>query len=77
MSLTLDDVTETRLAVTRRGIENEFDHLPREAVGAQFDAIVAELLEDASFGDFVPVLAWRYSREELLSVEGVPGDFRD
>ena len=76
MSLTLDDTTATRLAVTRRGIENELDHLPREQVDARFDEIVAELLEDATLGDFVPVLAWRYSREELLSVEGVPGDFR-
>ena len=76
MSLTLDDATEARLAVTRRGIETEFDHLPREQVDERFDQIVAELLEDATFGDFVPVLAWRYSREELLSAEGVPGEFR-
>ena len=76
LSLTLDDTTRTRLAITRRGIEKEFEHLPRETVDARFDRIVAHLLDEAAFGDFIPVLAWRYSREELRTVTSVPAEFR-
>ncbi len=75
MSLTLDDATQTRLTITRQGIENEFEHLPRETVDARFDRIVARLLDEATFGDFVPVLAWRYSREELRTVTYLPAEF--
>jgi hypothetical protein len=76
MSLTLDSAIETRLAVTRHGIEDEFDHLPREQVDARFDRIVAQLLDQATLGDFVPVLAWRYAREELRAVPDLPAEFR-
>jgi hypothetical protein len=76
MSLTLDEKTRTHLERVRSGVAHEFGGLPEEEVNARFDEIVNELLEDASFGDFVPVLAWRYSREEFRAVEGLPGEFR-
>ena len=76
MSLTLDEKTRMHLERVRSGVAREFDGLPEREVNARFDEIVNELLEEASFGDFVPVLAWRYSREELRAVEGLPGDFR-
>ena len=41
----------------------------------ELDAIVEELLDEATFGDFVPVLAWRYAREELGVVAGVPAEY--
>ena len=40
-----------------------------------FDAIVQQLLDEATFGDFVPVLAWRYAGEELSVVAGVPAEY--
>ncbi len=76
MSLALDDDIAARLETTRRGIEDEFEHLPAEQVTARFDQIVAQLLSEATFGDFIPVLAWRYSREELRMVEYLPAEFR-
>jgi hypothetical protein len=75
MSLTLDDDTRTRLVHLRSGMAREFDGLPEQEVNARFDAIVRQLLDEATFGDFVPVLAWRYAREELSAVEGVPGEY--
>lgn len=76
MSLTLDEKTRMHLERVRSGVAHEFGRLPEHEVNARFDEIVNELLEEASFGDFVPVLAWRYSREEFRAVEGLPGDFR-
>jgi hypothetical protein len=75
MGLTLDDDTRTRLGHLRSGIAQEFDDLPEHEVQQRFDAIVRELLDEATFGDSVPVLAWRYAREELATVAGVPGEY--
>ena len=75
MSLTLDDDTRTRLGRLRSGIAREFDDLPEQEVHRRFDEIVRELLDEATFGDFVPVLAWRYAREQLSTVEGVPAEY--
>jgi hypothetical protein len=41
----------------------------------ELDAIVEELLDEATFGDFVPVLSWRYAREELSTAAGVPAEY--
>jgi hypothetical protein len=65
MSLTLDEDTRVRLDQIRSGVAREFQQLPQQEVNARFDAIVDGLLDDASFPDYVPVLAWRYSRESL------------
>jgi hypothetical protein len=75
MSLTLDDDTRTRLGRLRSGIAHEFEDLPEAEVERRFDAIVQALLDEATFGDFVPVLAWRYAREELGVVAGVPAEY--
>ncbi len=77
MSLTLDADTRTRLERVRSGVAREFRQLPEHEVNARFDEIVAQLLRDASFADFIPVLAWRYSRESLRTMEGLPAEFRD
>jgi hypothetical protein len=58
MSLTLDQDTRTHLDRVRIGIAREVGQIPRQEVNARFDAIVAELLSDATFPDFVPMLAW-------------------
>ena len=77
MSLTLGDEIQNRLEWTRRQIASEFSDLPQDEVDARFDVIVAGLLDEATFGDFVPVLAWRYSREQLLAaMAGMPAEFR-
>jgi hypothetical protein len=76
MSLTLDEHTRTHLDRIRTGIAHEFQQIPQQEVNARFDAIVTQLLGDATFPDFVPVLAWRYSREELRSLPGLPAEFR-
>jgi hypothetical protein len=76
MSLTLDEDTRTHLDRIRTGIEREFQQIPQQEVDARFEAIVTELLSDATFPDFVPVLAWRYSREQLKLTEGPPAEFR-
>jgi hypothetical protein len=75
MSRTLDDDIRTRLGHLRSGIALEFDGLPEQEVQRRFDAIVEGLLDEATFGDFVPVLAWRYAREELSVVAGVPAEY--
>jgi hypothetical protein len=76
MGLTLNQDTRTHLDRIRSGIASEFEQIPQQEVDARFDAIVAELLSDATFPDFVPVLAWRYSREQLKLMGGVPAEFR-
>ena len=76
MSLTLDEHTRTHLDQVRSGIAREFDHLPQQEVDARFEAIVSKLVRDATFLDFVPVLAWRYSREAIKTMEGLPAEFR-
>jgi hypothetical protein len=76
MTLTLDQDTRTKLDRVRNGIAREFDHLPQHEVDARFETIVAQLLSDATFLDYVPVLAWRYSREALRTMEGLPAEFR-
>lgn len=75
MSLTLDDETLTRLGRMRTGIAREFHRLPEHEVNRRFDQIVKQLLDEATIADFVPVLAWRYSRESLKSLEGVPAEY--
>jgi hypothetical protein len=75
MSLTLDDDTRTHLDRLRDGIAREFDNVPQHEVDARFEAIVAQLLSNATFLDFVPVLAWRYSRAALKTMEGIPAEF--
>jgi hypothetical protein len=77
MSLTLDDRVRTQLDRVRGGVAGEFPDVSEAEVNARFEEIVAQLLSEASFGDFVPVLAWRYSRESLRATEGLPAEFRD
>jgi hypothetical protein len=76
MALVLDEDTRTKLDRIRAGVAHEFDRVPRDEVDARFERVVAKLLDDATFGDFVPVLAWRYAREALRTLEGLPAEFR-
>jgi hypothetical protein len=76
LALPIDEETRTHLDRIRTGIAGEFDQIPQQEVDARFDAIVAELLSDATFLNFIPVLAWRYSREQLKLMEGIPAEFR-
>jgi hypothetical protein len=76
MSLTLDDDTRTHLERIRSGVAREFGQLPEHEVNARFDQIVVQLASEASFANYIPVLAWRYSRESLRTIEGLPGEFR-
>jgi len=73
VALALDDETATRLARTRAHLGQEFDELPQAEVDRRFDGIVTQLLAEARFDDFVPVLAWRYAREELQTETAHPG----
>jgi hypothetical protein len=78
MTLTLDVQTRNHLERVRDGVAREFDRLPESGVNERFDAIVAQLLSEASIPDYVPVLTWRYSRGALRSdtVPGLPAEFR-
>jgi hypothetical protein len=78
MTLTLDMQTRNHLERVRDGVAREFDRLPESGVNERFDAIVAQLLSEASIPDYVPVLTWRYSRGALRSdtVPGLPAEFR-
>jgi hypothetical protein len=49
MSLALDQDTRTHPNRIRTGIGREFQHIPQEEVDARFEAIVTELLSDATF----------------------------
>jgi hypothetical protein len=70
--------TRNHLERVRDGVAREFDRLPESGVNERFDAIVAQLLSEASIPDYVPVLTWRYSRGALRSdtVPGLPAEFR-
>jgi hypothetical protein len=78
MTLTRDVQTRNHLERVRDGVAREFDRLPESGVNERFDAIVAQLLSEASIPDYVPVLTWRYSRGALRSdtVPGLPAEFR-
>jgi hypothetical protein len=78
MTLTLDVETRNHLERVRDGVAREFEQLPESGVNERFDAIVAQLLSEASIPDYVPVLTWRYSRGALRSdtVPGLPAEFR-
>ena len=76
MSLTLDVDTKARLDRARSELGHEFGHLSADEVNRRFDAIAHQLLTDATFADFVPVLTWRYTREALRTMEGIPAEFR-
>jgi len=71
--LAVDQETATRLARTRANLGQEFNRLPQMEVDKRFDGIVTQLLAEARFDDFVPVLAWRYAREELQTETAHPG----
>ena len=78
MTLTLDVETRTHLERVREGVAHAFERLPESEVNERFETIVAQLLSEASFPDYVPALAWRYSREALRSdtALGLPAEFR-
>lgn len=65
MTLTVDDDARTRLTSVRDGITREFGAIRQDEIDRRFAQIVTQLLDEATFGDFVPVLAWRYTREAL------------
>ena len=76
MTLTLDENTRTRLEQTRETIASEFDQLPRQQVDARFDQIMQTLLSEATFGNYLPILARHDAREALLTNPGLPAEFR-
>jgi hypothetical protein len=76
MGLALDEEIRIRLDRTRAGLAREFEHLSQAEVDLRFDQIVAQLLVDATFAEFIPVLAWRYSREALKTMPGLPAEYR-
>ncbi len=76
MGLTLDEEQRVHLDRGRSGVAHEFEHLPTDEVDRRFEAIAQQLLSDATFADFIPVLSWRYTREALRTIEGIPAEFR-
>jgi hypothetical protein len=76
MSLAIDKDMRKHLDRVRGGIAREFEQVPQHEVNERFERIVRQLVSEATFLDFVPVLAWRYSREALRTVEGLPAEFR-
>jgi hypothetical protein len=76
VSLTLDDETRTHLDRIRASVAVEFEQNTQQEVDCRFEAIVTQLLSEARFPDFIPVLAWRYAREYLKTMAGLPAEFR-
>ena len=65
MTLALDTDTTEHLDRALTQVERDFSRLDAGLVHERFDAIVAQILEDATIADYVPVLAVRYTREGL------------
>jgi hypothetical protein len=59
--------TITRLAHLIAEVRREFPHLPSEHVEMQAKLIADDLLADANFDNFVPLLTTRYLRERLAA----------
>jgi hypothetical protein len=59
---------QTRRKLDRLSVElkREFAHVPGERVEAAFRTVVDDLLSRARFEDFIPLLAHRNARNELL-----------
>lgn len=63
----LSDATRSRLASLKADLRREFSGLPADRVDQLVEDVVAELLEQAQFDDFVPLLAGRRVRERLAA----------
>jgi len=61
------------MKLDRLGVElkREFAHIPGELVEAAFRAVVEDLLARARFEDFIPLLAHRNARAQLLGEPAV------
>lgn len=62
--------TQKRLSRLIVELRREFAHIPGDRVDRVLESVVEDLLGRARFDDFVPLLAHRRAREQLL---GDPG----
>jgi len=63
--IVLKDGTKLRLERTARTLLDEFAHLRGEDVTSAFAAETRRLIAGARFDDYVPILAYRSTRDRL------------
>jgi hypothetical protein len=63
-----DEVLIRQVEKQFESLRSEFADMPPEAVRALAEAQYGRLRADAKFGDFIPVLVHRYTRETLLRI---------
>jgi hypothetical protein len=63
-----DEVLIRQVEKQFESLRSEFADMPPEAVTALAEAQYGRLRADAKFGDFIPVLVHRYTRETLLRI---------
>ena len=65
--LKLEDKTQRQVDIFLESLGREFEgRVPAQTVSQVGHDVLTDLLSDARFPDFVPVLARRYTREQLL-----------
>ncbi|HEY7465089.1 MAG TPA: hypothetical protein VIB47_00195 [Dehalococcoidia bacterium] len=67
MTTALTD-TQRKLEHVPERLLDEFEDLPREPVQREVQGVAGQLLRQARFPDFVPVLTHRFVREHLLDL---------
>ena len=66
MTLQLVGEMKRKLDHVPRRLGDDFPDADPKQLALEVEHVAEQLLEDARFGDFVPVLAYRYTREHLL-----------
>jgi hypothetical protein len=61
----LGDDTKRHLAAVEQDLAREFSSLSTDTVHSEVEKISGQLLSNASFPDFVPLLTRRFARDEL------------
>jgi hypothetical protein len=61
----LESATKTKLEHGKTRLAAEFDAVPRGLISTAVDATAGQLLQEARFDDYIPLLAQRYVRARL------------
>jgi hypothetical protein len=61
----LHPATRAKLEHDKGLLVNEFRSVPREEISRKLDVVAGRLLSRANFDDFIPALAFRFTREDL------------
>jgi hypothetical protein len=73
----LDEMMTRRIEAVCSRLDQEFPEAGAETIRERASAVISELLAEARVTDFVPVLAYRATREILSSSRDAGGNRRD